>query len=137
VNAATVRRPPLVVAHLSDLHVGRHVPAVLDALAGDVAAVAPDLVVVTGDSTMRARDAEFAEARRFLDGLAATPLVVIGNHDVPLLGLGRLVAPYERFRTWITADLDPRLDLPRVRALGLQSMPRWRCARPTRRRAPR
>jgi 3',5'-cyclic AMP phosphodiesterase CpdA len=117
---------PLVVAHLSDLHFGRHAPAVADALADDVAAVAPDLVVVTGDSTMRARDAEFAQARRFLDRLPAPLLVVTGNHDIPLFGAARLVAPYQRYRTWLAAELDPRLDLPRVRALGLQSMPRWR-----------
>lgn len=116
----------LVIAHLSDLHFGQHVPAAVEAVLDDVAAVAPDLVVVTGDSTMRARDAEFAQARAFLDRLTAPRLVVTGNHDVPLFTLGRLVTPYDRYRAWIDTDLDPRVDLPRVRALGLQSMPRWR-----------
>lgn len=116
----------LVIAHLSDLHFGQHAPSAVASLPDDVAAVAPDLVVVTGDSTMRARNAEFAQARAFLDRLAAPRLVVTGNHDVPLFGLGRVVAPYERYRAWLDPDLDPRLDLTRVRALGLQSMPRWR-----------
>jgi 3',5'-cyclic AMP phosphodiesterase CpdA len=82
--------------------------------------------VVTGDSTMRAREAEFAQARTFLDSLVAPLLVVTGNHDLPLVDLGRLVAPYDRYRAWLDANLDPRLDLPGLRALGLQSMPRWR-----------
>jgi 3',5'-cyclic AMP phosphodiesterase CpdA len=126
VNPGAAPRPPLVVAHLSDLHFGQHVPAVADALAEDVAAVAPDLIVVTGDSTMRARTGEFAQARAFLDRLAPPLLVVTGNHDVPLFGPDRFVAPYDRYRAWLEADLDPRVDLPHVRALGLQSMPRWR-----------
>jgi 3',5'-cyclic AMP phosphodiesterase CpdA len=82
--------------------------------------------VVTGDSTMRAREAEFAQARTVLDSLVAPLLVVTGNHDIPLVGVGRLVAPYDRYRAWLDASLEPRLDLPGLRALGLQSMPRWR-----------
>jgi 3',5'-cyclic AMP phosphodiesterase CpdA len=117
---------PLAIAHLSDLHFGRHAPAAAATLADDVASVGPDLVVVTGDNTMRAREAEFAQARAFLDGLDAPLLVVTGNHDIPLHGLRRLVAPYDRYRAWIEADLEPRLDLPGIRALGLQSTPRWR-----------
>lgn len=116
----------LTVAHLSDLHFGSHAPAAVDTLAADVAAARPDLTVVTGDSTMRARRAEYAQARAFLDLLPAPLLVVLGNHDVPLVSAGRLFAPYDRFRSWLAADLDPRLDLPGIRALGLQSMPRWR-----------
>lgn len=119
-------RREVVIAHLSDLHFGRHDPAAAATLTEDVAAAGPDLVVVTGDSTMRARDTEFAQARAFLDGLAAPLLVVCGNHDVPLLDVERLVTPYDRYRAWLGADLDPGLDLPGVRALGLQSTPRWR-----------
>ncbi|WP_426504533.1 metallophosphoesterase family protein [Dactylosporangium sp. McL0621] len=115
-----------MIAHLSDLHFGRHDPPAAATLADDVAAAGPDVVVVTGDSTTRARNAEFAQARAFLDGLVAPLLVVCGNHDVPLFGVGRLVAPYDRYRAWLDVDLEPRLDLPGIRALGLQSMPRWR-----------
>jgi 3',5'-cyclic AMP phosphodiesterase CpdA len=125
VTGASAQRP-LVVAHLSDLHFGQHAPAAVETLADDVASVEPDLVVVTGDSTMRAREAEFAQVRAFLDSLVAPLLVVTGNHDIPLLGSGRLVAPYARYRAWIDANLERRLDLPGIRALGLQSMPRWR-----------
>ncbi|WP_238010539.1 metallophosphoesterase family protein [Dactylosporangium sp. AC04546] len=118
---------PFVIAHVSDLHFGEHDPAAVDGLVDDVAAVAPGLVVVTGDCTMRARDGQFAQARALLDRLPAPRLVVTGNHDIPLFRPGRrLLAPYAGYRAWIDPDLDPRLDLPPVRALGLQSMPRWR-----------
>jgi 3',5'-cyclic AMP phosphodiesterase CpdA len=125
VNAGPVR-PPLVIAHVSDLHIGAHPPQVVQTLVDDVSATAPTLLVVTGDCTMRARTSQFSQARAVLERLPAPRLVVAGNHDIPLLALGRLVAPYARYRTWIDGELDPRLDLPGVRALGLQTMPRWR-----------
>jgi len=117
---------PVVVAHVSDLHVGAHVPAAVASLAADVAAVRPHLTVVTGDITMRARTGQFRLARALLDRLPVPRLVVLGNHDVPLVSADRLVAPYDRYRRWIDTELDPCLEVPGLRALGLQSMPRWR-----------
>jgi 3',5'-cyclic AMP phosphodiesterase CpdA len=116
----------LVVAHVSDPHFGAHDPDAVHGLAADVAAVRPDLTVVTGDLTMRARTAQFRQARRLLDRLPRPLLVVTGNHDLPLISLNRLVAPYERYQRWIDADLDPVVRLPGLTALGLNSMPRWR-----------
>jgi 3',5'-cyclic AMP phosphodiesterase CpdA len=115
-----------VIAHVSDLHMGDHDPAAAEALVADVAAVRPDLTVVTGDSTMRARTRQFRQARALLDRLPAPRLIVIGNHDVPLFAVARLVAPYARYRMLIEADLDPLVEVTGLRALGLESMPRWR-----------
>jgi 3',5'-cyclic AMP phosphodiesterase CpdA len=118
--------PSLIIAHVSDLHLGAHDPDAVATLAADVAAVRPTLTVVTGDCTMRARVAQFRAARDLIDRLPAPRLVVIGNHDVPLISLARVVAPYARFRRWISADLDPVLRLDRMVVLGLQTTPRWR-----------
>ncbi|RUY20638.1 hypothetical protein EN979_36005, partial [Mesorhizobium sp. M7A.F.Ca.US.001.04.2.1] len=71
------------IAHLSDLHFGRIDQTVSDALAAEVRAADPDIVVVSGDMTQRARKQEFAQARAFLDTLPYPQLVVPGNHDVP------------------------------------------------------
>lgn len=117
---------PVVIAHLSDLHFGAHVPSVVDSLVADVTAAAPSLTVVTGDLTMRARRSEFEEVRALLDRLPRPLLVVLGNHDVPLLNPSRIWAPYARYREQIADVLDPVLELPGLRALGLQSAPRWR-----------
>jgi 3',5'-cyclic AMP phosphodiesterase CpdA len=117
---------PLVIAHVSDLHLGADDLDAVDGLPADVAAVGPDLTVVTGDLTMRARTAQFRRARRLLDRLPRPLLVVTGNHDLPLISTSRLVAPYERYQRWIDADLDPVTRLPGLTALGLNSMPRWR-----------
>ncbi|BCY11364.1 metallophosphoesterase [Actinoplanes sp. L3-i22] len=114
------------IAHLSDLHFGVHDEDAAASLVADVVAAPPDLTVVTGDLTMRARAGEFQLARAFLDRLPSPVLVVTGNHDLPLDSPQRLFHPYDRYRTWISADLDPVVRVPGLTAAGLQSMPRWR-----------
>ena len=47
------------IAHISDLHFGAIDPLVLAALGKAIRATAPDVVVVSGDLTQRARDSEF------------------------------------------------------------------------------
>jgi 3',5'-cyclic AMP phosphodiesterase CpdA len=96
------------IAQISDLHFGAHDPAVVTALAETLGALAPDLVVVSGDLTQRARTAQFEEADAFLSSLEAAGmpvLVVPGNHDVPLHALyERLFHPLRRYRTLIARD---------------------------------
>ncbi|MET0416064.1 MAG: metallophosphoesterase [Actinoplanes sp.] len=117
---------PLVVAHLSDLHLGAHEPAAVAGLPDAVAACQPALTVVTGDSTMRARNREFRQVRELLDALPRPLLVVTGNHDLPLTHPDRLLRPYRRYRRWIDDELDPVCRIPGLTARGLPSMPRWR-----------
>lgn len=94
--------------HLSDLHFGRTRPELLEPLLASVNACAADLVVVSGDFTQRARRSQFAEARAFLDRIAAPTLVVPGNHDVPLDNVWlRMTRPFEGYRRWISSDLEP------------------------------
>jgi 3',5'-cyclic AMP phosphodiesterase CpdA len=96
------------IAHLSDLHFGRIEKAAFAALAADVRSLAPDIVVVSGDMTQRARTSEFIEARAFLETLPSPRLVVPGNHDVPLYDvLARALAPLARYRRYIAADTEP------------------------------
>ncbi len=117
----------VVIAHVSDLHLGAHDPVAADTLVADVAAARPSLTVVTGDCTMRARDGQFRQASALLARLPEPRLVVLGNHDLPLFAVGsRLVRPYALYRAWLCADLDPVVRVPGVTALGLNSMTRWR-----------
>ena len=90
------------VAQISDLHFGRHSIAVMEDLLQSLAEHRPDLVVVSGDFTQRARRSEFAEARQFLDLIVPPKLVVPGNHDLPLYNLaGRLLRPLENYDRYI------------------------------------
>jgi 3',5'-cyclic AMP phosphodiesterase CpdA len=71
------------LAHLSDLHFGRRVePAKLDALRTDIAGLAPDLVVCTGDITDHGGIAQFRSAKDFLQSLKIPFLCVPGNREI-------------------------------------------------------
>lgn len=96
------------VIHLSDLHFGRTDSEILAPLAAQVHELKPDLVVVSGDLTQRARSAQFKEARAFLDALPHPQLVVPGNHDVPLFNVAaRLLQPLRKYRRYIGEELQP------------------------------
>ncbi|ACI98756.1 metallophosphoesterase family protein [Rhodospirillum centenum] len=110
------------IAHISDLHFGRIDPAVVAALRDDLAAQAPDLIVVSGDLTQRARPSQFRAARAFLADLPAPHMVVPGNHDLPAFNLlARLVDPLRNYRRYIAEDLDPFLNLGNLAVLGLNT----------------
>lgn len=97
------------VAHISDLHFGRHDPNVMEDLVASIEASGSDLVVISGDFTQRARHAEFAEARLFLDRISFPKLVTPGNHDVPLYNLfSRAFRPFRKYDHYI-APLDQPL----------------------------
>jgi 3',5'-cyclic AMP phosphodiesterase CpdA len=94
--------------HVSDLHFGRHDPSVAEALLRDAERVRPDVVVVSGDLTQRARPEEFRAARAWIDRLPCPAVIVPGNHDLPLLDLPRRVArPFAGFRRHVRDDLEP------------------------------
>lgn len=96
------------IAHLSDLHFGRVDHALLEPLRRAVSGLAPDVVVISGDLTQRAKPHEFREARRYLDTLPSPQIAVPGNHDVPLYNVfQRFFTPLKKFRRYICADHEP------------------------------
>jgi len=96
------------LAHLSDLHFGRVARQVLAPLTRRLHEIAPDVVVVSGDLTQRAKSAEFRDARRFLDALPGRVLAVPGNHDVPLYNVfQRFFQPLVKYRRYISGDIEP------------------------------
>jgi 3',5'-cyclic AMP phosphodiesterase CpdA len=118
------------IAHLSDLHFGRHDPAVAGGLAADVADQPPDLIVVSGDFTQVGSKAEFIAARQFLDTLTAPLFAVPGNHDVPALNLlKRFLDPYGYYRRYIADELEPFLHVDGVAIAGLKTSQRMRLER--------
>jgi 3',5'-cyclic AMP phosphodiesterase CpdA len=96
------------IAHISDLHFGRIDTLLPAALQNALLGVKPNVVVVSGDLTQRARRTEFAAARAFLDALPFPQVVVPGNHDVPLHNiLRRWLSPLESYRQYINSDVEP------------------------------
>lgn len=110
------------VVHLSDLHFGKVDAALLTPLVEAVSACAPDVVVVSGDLTQRARTAQFLEAKTFLARLPQPQIVVPGNHDVPLHNIAnRLFKPFEKFQRYIEPNLTPSVVDAQIAIVGLNS----------------
>jgi 3',5'-cyclic AMP phosphodiesterase CpdA len=111
--------------HLSDLHFGAHDQKLVDAVERDAVALKPDLVVISGDFTQRARTEQFKEACQFLEQLRDSGLEVLGvpgNHDVPLYDvLRRFLSPLTRYRRFIDETLCPFVELPGVAVLGINT----------------
>jgi 3',5'-cyclic AMP phosphodiesterase CpdA len=110
------------IVHVSDLHFGRVDPALLAPLREAVAAVEPDLVVVSGDLTQRARSSQFRAAAGFLATLPGPRLVVPGNHDVPLYDVvRRFLAPLARFRRYIEQEQYPYYQDAEIAVIGINT----------------
>jgi 3',5'-cyclic AMP phosphodiesterase CpdA len=90
------------IAHISDMHFGSHEPTVTADLVRSVHAENPDLVVLSGDFTQRARRWQFETARDFVNNLPEPKLVIPGNHDVPLFNIvARLFWPFWGYTKFI------------------------------------
>jgi 3',5'-cyclic AMP phosphodiesterase CpdA len=110
------------VAHVSDLHFGAVDSSILEILRRRLLALAPHLVVVSGDLTQRAKPEQFREARAFLDSLPKPQIVVPGNHDVPLYNVVlRLLSPLGRYKHFITDDLQPTYIDEEIAVIGVNT----------------
>lgn len=110
------------LVHMSDLHFGRVDAALLEPLIALVARIDPDVVVISGDLTQRARSTEFKAARRFIDALPSPRIVVPGNHDVPLYNVvRRMLRPLSAYQRYITSDLAPCFIDDEIAVLGINT----------------
>jgi predicted MPP superfamily phosphohydrolase len=110
------------LAHLSDLHFGKHDTVVAETLAAELADQKLDLVVVSGDFTQTGSEDEFRTARAFLDTLKAPIFAVPGNHDLPQRDMvRRFVNPYGNYRKHIAQELEPFLEIDKVALAGLKT----------------
>ncbi|MCH8684993.1 metallophosphoesterase family protein [Pedomonas mirosovicensis] len=114
-----------LIAHLSDVHFGAHDKRVVAASEAWLRENAPDLVIISGDLTQRARIRQFKDASAYLDRLRAAGLKVLtvpGNHDVPLYDVARrLFSPLRRYRRYIDTNLNPWFENDEVAVLGINT----------------
>lgn len=95
---------PLRILHASDLQVGRpYLPEAADALVALADELAPDVVVISGDLTQRAKEREFLGVGALLRRFGERPVAcVAGNHDVALYRIfERLLWPWRKWRRHI------------------------------------
>jgi len=113
------------LVHLSDLHFGAHDELLVAAVERRADELKPDLIVISGDFTQRARTDQFGQACEFLGRLKTKGhevLGVPGNHDVPLYDvLRRFLSPLTRYRRFIDDSLCPFHELPGAAVLGINT----------------
>lgn len=110
-----------LLLHISDTHFGTEQAPVVEALVDLARAQLPDLVVLSGDITQRARPAQFRAARALVDRLGAPVLAIPGNHDIPLSLWQRLLRPYARHSAAFGADLQPVFSSPELLVVGVNT----------------
>ena len=116
-----------VLLQISDTHFGTEQPRVVEALLALAERQRPQVVVLSGDITQRARPAQFRAAKAFVDRLGAPVLAIPGNHDIPLFDLwARLTRPYARYARAFGADLEPVHSAPDLLVLGVNTTRAWR-----------
>jgi 3',5'-cyclic AMP phosphodiesterase CpdA len=116
-----------VLLQISDTHFGTEQPDVMEALAALAAQQRPDLVVLSGDITQRARPAQFRAAKAFVDRLGAPVLAIPGNHDIALFDLwARLTRPYARYAEVFGTDLEPVHSSQHLLVIGVNTTRAWR-----------
>ena len=116
-----------VLLQISDTHFGTEQGAVVEALGTLAQQQRPDVVVLSGDITQRARTAQFRAARSFVDRLGAAVLAVPGNHDIPLFDLwARLRSPYGRYSAAFGTDLEPVHRCAELLVVGVNTTRPWR-----------
>jgi 3',5'-cyclic AMP phosphodiesterase CpdA len=107
---------------ISDPHFGTEQPEVVTALQVLIADLQPEVVLLSGDVTQRARRAQFEAARRFMQQLPCPVMAVPGNHDIPLFNLlARFTNPYGNYRRVFGNDLEPEYESDGLLVLGVNS----------------
>ncbi|CAD7334757.1 metallophosphoesterase [Sphingomonadales bacterium 56] len=113
------------IAHLSDVHFGANDPKIVSATEAWLERSQPDLVIISGDFTQRARVEQFRAASAWLNRLRAAGmrlLVIPGNHDVPLYDVfRRFAAPLRRYKRYISNELCPWYEDEKVAILGINT----------------
>ena len=110
------------IVHLSDIHFGSIDPITVKPLIQAVREVAPDMVVISGDLTQRARTSQFIDARDFLSQLPSPQVVVPGNHDIPLYDIvSRFLRPLANYRRYVSDNLEPYYVDGEIAVLGINT----------------
>ncbi len=115
------------LALAADLHFGSVPEGLADQLREAIELEAPDLVVIAGDLTLRARRSEFAAAKQWLASLTPPALVLPGNHDLHYWNLvQRFANPLGRYRQALNEEtLMPIVEAAGGFVLGFNTTRSW------------
>ncbi len=110
------------IVHISDLHFDTEKMAIADSLIENIKSVSPDLVIVSGDLTQRARTKQFMHAKNYLNRIPYPQIIIPGNHDIPLFDIfTRFFSPLNRYKKYITDNLQPIFVDDEIAVLGINT----------------
>ena len=113
-----------MLLHLSDLHFGTERPECIRAIQKFCIEQQPEMVVVSGDLTQRAKFREFLACKQFLESLKIPYFVVPGNHDIPLYHLwNRAFRPFGLYQLFF-GSLENTLVTQHFYLIGMNSIRR-------------
>ena len=113
-----------MLLHLSDLHFGTERPECIRAIQKFCIEQQPEVVVVSGDLTQRAKFREFLACKQFLESLKIPYFVVPGNHDIPLYHLwNRAFRPFGLYQLFF-GSLENTLVTQHFYLIGMNSIRR-------------
>lgn len=110
------------IYHISDLHFGDENSDIINSFVAYVTANHPDLILISGDLTQRAKISQYKAAQAFIKQLKPQVLCVPGNHDIPLGNLlMRNFFPFKRYKHYINDMLDIHYQQKGLNILGLNT----------------
>ncbi|KTD16277.1 metallophosphoesterase [Legionella jordanis] len=111
------------IMHISDLHFGMHLPLVMEAFQKELELLSPDVVIISGDLTQRAKVQQFIALQQFLLSVSTPILVVPGNHDVPLYNIfNRLFKPFKGYSHFVGKHFPSEFINDELAILGVNSV---------------
>ncbi|MFC3908875.1 metallophosphoesterase family protein [Legionella dresdenensis] len=112
--------------HISDLHFGMHKEEIIMPFLAEIAAFAPDIIIISGDLTHRATSAQYQQLQRFLNQISCPILTVPGNHDIPLHNpFARLLNPFDNYEYYLGNKTLSEFFSDAVNILGVNSVNPW------------
>lgn len=112
--------------HISDLHFGKIDISRVQPLLNVINKINPDMVVISGDLTQRAKESEFQDAKKFIEDLKRPVFIVPGNHDISLYNpFIRFFTPFKNFKKYISKDLSPLYVDKEIALIGINSVNRF------------
>ncbi len=118
----------LRILHLSDPHFGTIKDDAMKALLLAIKILNPQVIILSGDITQRARRSQFEQARIFANTFEGTPILISpGNHDIPLYNsFARFFHPYYGFKNILKGSLNQEINIQGVQILAINSTRRLR-----------
>lgn len=114
------------LVHLSDTHFGTEIDTVVRAVVQTINTLEPDIVILSGDITQRARPSQFQAALDFMAQInAAKKITVPGNHDIPLYTVTRFMWPYRNYSQAL-GDREQIFSYKNVMLIGLDATSPYR-----------